>query len=86
MNRMPRPTAMLRFAKLSRKLLASLPPDFVFSAAGPVVGHHGVGRLNWRSGRPDSPAAVTGTDVAHVAHIEGGRISSLYVFLNPASR
>ena len=64
-------------------LLASLPPDFVFSAAGPAVGHNGLGRLNWRSGPPDGPVAVTGTDVARV---EGGRIRSLHVFLDPASR
>jgi ketosteroid isomerase-like protein len=28
-------------------LLASLPPDFVFTAIGAAVGHHGVGRLRW---------------------------------------
>lgn len=64
-------------------LLASLPPDFVFSAAGAAVGHHGVGRLNWRAGPPNGPVAVTGTDVAHV---ENGRIVSLHVFLDPANR
>lgn len=64
-------------------LLASLPPDFVFSAAGPAVGHNGLGRLNWHSGPPDGPVAVTGTDVAQ---IEGGRMRSLHVFLDPASR
>lgn len=61
-------------------LLASLPPDFVFRAAGPAVGHHGVGRLQWRSGPPDGPAAITGTDVAF---FEGDLIRSLYVFLDP---
>ena len=64
-------------------LLASLPPDFVFAAAGPAVGHHGLGRLNWRAGPPGGPVAVTGTDVARV---EGGYIRSLHVFLDPASR
>jgi len=64
-------------------LLAGLPADFVFSAAGPAVGHNRLGRLNWRSGPPDGPVAVTGTDVAQ---IEGGRIRSLHVFLDPASR
>src|SRR6202162_462267 len=52
-------------------LLASLPPNFVFRAAGPAVGHHGVGRLQWRSGPLNGPAAVTGMDVAH---FEKGRI------------
>jgi hypothetical protein len=64
-------------------LLASLPPDFVFTAAGPAVGHHGLGRLNWRSGPPGGPVAVTGTDVARV---EDGHIRSLHVFLDPVSR
>ena len=62
-------------------LLAGLPPDFVFRAAGPAVGHSGLGRLHWRSGPPDGPVVVTGTDVARV---EGGRIRSLHVLLDPA--
>jgi hypothetical protein len=61
-------------------LLASLPANFAFIPAGPAVGHHGVGRLNWRSGPPGAPPAVTGTDVAR---FEGGRIQSLHVFLDP---
>ena len=61
-------------------LLASLPPNFVFREASPAVGHHGVGRLQWRSGPADGPVAVTGTDVAH---FDGGLIHSLYVFLDP---
>ena len=63
-------------------LLAHMPPDFVFSAAGPAIGHHNVGRLSWRSGPPDGPVAVSGMDVAH---FEKGRIHSIYVFLEPAS-
>jgi 3-oxoacyl-(acyl-carrier-protein) synthase len=62
-------------------LLSSLPATFVFSATGPAIGHHGVGQLHWRSGPPDGPAAVTGTDIAR---IEGGRIQTLHVFLDPA--
>ena len=61
-------------------LLASLPQDFVFRAVGPAVGHHGVGRLQWRSGSSDGLVVVTGMDVAH---FEGGHIRSLYVFLDP---
>ena len=64
-------------------LLASMPPDFVFTPAGPAAGHNGVGRLFWRAGPPGGPTAVTGTDVVHV---EGGRIKSLHVFLDPAPR
>ena len=61
-------------------LLASLPPSFVFTAIGPAVGHHGLGRLRWQSGPPNGPAAVTGMDVAR---IEGGRIQTIHVFLDP---
>ena len=64
------------------ELLAHLPPNFVFSAAGPAIGHHNIGRLKWRSGPPEGPVAVTGMDVAH---FEQGRIHSLYVFLEPAA-
>src|SRR6202051_2042817 len=46
-------------------LLRSLPPDFVFTAAGPAVGHNGAARLFWRAGPPGGPVAGTGTDVGH---------------------
>jgi hypothetical protein len=61
-------------------LMSSLPPNFVFTAIGPAVGHHSMGRLRWQSGPPNGPVAVTGTDVAH---IEGGKIQTLHVFLDP---
>ena len=61
-------------------LLSSLPPNFVFTAIGPAVGHHGVGRLRWKSGPPDGPVAVTGTDVAR---FEGDHIQTLHVFIDP---
>jgi len=60
-------------------LLASLPAEFVFTAQGPAVGHHGIARLRWAAGPANGPAAVTGTDVAHVA---AGRIQSPYVLLD----
>jgi hypothetical protein len=63
-------------------LLSNLPLNFAFTAMGPAVGHHGMGRLRWRSGPPNGPAVVTGTDVAR---FEGGRIQSLHVFLDPAA-
>jgi SnoaL-like domain len=62
-------------------LLASLPPSFAFTAIGPAVGHHDVGRLRWRAGPPNGPVAVTGTDVAR---FQGGRIQTLHVFLDAA--
>jgi len=61
------------------ELLGHLPADFAFFAIRPALGHNGVGRLQWRSGPPDGPAAVTGLDVAHV---EAGLIRSLHVFLD----
>src|SRR5260370_22538479 len=63
-------------------LLSSLPPNFAFTAIGPAVGHHGVGRLRWQAGPPNGPVAVTGTDVAR---FEAGRIQALHVFLDPPS-
>ena len=60
-------------------ILKHLPAGFVFTAVRPALGHHGVGRLQWRAGPPGDPAAVTGTDVAHV---EGGLIRTLHVFLD----
>jgi hypothetical protein len=71
------------FSQAVDNLLHSLPPDFVLSAIGHAVSHNGVGRLFWRAGPPNGPAAVTGTDVAH---IENGRIKLLYVFVDPAVR
>ena len=62
-------------------LLGNFPPDFVFTAAGPVVGHNGAARLFWRLGPPSGPVVVTGTDVALIEH---GRIKRLYVFVDPA--
>jgi predicted SnoaL-like aldol condensation-catalyzing enzyme len=61
-------------------LLASLPPRSAFTAMGPAIGHHGVGRLRWSSGRPGLPVVVTGMDIAH---FRGGRIHSLFVLLEP---
>jgi hypothetical protein len=59
-----------------------LPSGFVFTAVGRAVGHNGAARLFWRAGPPGEPAAVTGTDVAH---IENGRIKLLYVFVDPGA-
>ena len=73
-------TGHVAISQAVKTLLSSLPPDFIFTAIGPAVGHHGLGRLRWQSGPPDGPAAVTGMDVAR---IEGGRIQTLHVFLDP---
>lgn len=63
-------------------LLAHLPSNFAFTAVRPALSHHGVGRLQWSSGPPGGPAAVTGTDVAS---FDAGRIRSLHVFLDQPS-
>jgi hypothetical protein len=60
-------------------LLASLPPTFVFTAAAPASGHHGIGRLRWHAGPAGGPVAVTGMDIAQ---IEDGRIRTLTVFVD----
>ncbi|WP_246697393.1 nuclear transport factor 2 family protein [Rhizobium sp. G21] len=60
-------------------LLAHLPADFGFTAIRPASGHNGLGRLQWRAGPPGGPPAATGVDVAHV---EGGLIRALHVFLD----
>jgi hypothetical protein len=62
-------------------LLSQMPPGVGFTATGIAVGHHGVGRLRWESGPAGGPVAVTGTDVAHV---EGGKIQTLHVLLDPS--
>jgi hypothetical protein len=37
-------------------LLGNFPPDYVFTAAGPAVGHNGAARLFWRLGPPGKPS------------------------------
>jgi FMN-dependent NADH-azoreductase len=61
------------------ELLRHLPPEFGFVAIRPALGHNGLGRLQWSSGPHGGPVAVTGLDVAHV---DGGRIRTLHVFLD----
>ena len=74
-------TGLAAISQAVETLLSSVPPNFVFTAIGPAVGHHGMGRLRWQFGPPNGPAAVTGTDIAR---FEGGRIETLHVFLDPA--
>jgi FMN-dependent NADH-azoreductase len=61
------------------ELVDGMPADFTFSAIRPGLGHHNLGRLQWRLGPADGPAAVTGTDVVH---IRNGRIQTIHVFLD----
>ncbi|MFB6451263.1 NAD(P)H-dependent oxidoreductase [Bradyrhizobium tunisiense] len=64
------------------ELLERLPSGFVFKPIRPALGHNGLGRLQWWSGPPEGPAAVTGIDVAH---IEDNLIRSLHVFLDQSA-
>jgi hypothetical protein len=63
------------------RLLSGLPPDFAFTATGPALGHHGIGRLRWHAGPRNGPVAVSGMDIAG---IRNGQIHSLHVFIEPA--
>ncbi|WP_374470191.1 nuclear transport factor 2 family protein [Phenylobacterium sp.] len=73
---------VLGYAAISEAVAAlhsMLPPGAAFVPTGPVAGHHGVGRLNWRAVGPDGGVLTTGTDVAIV---RGGRIGKLFVLLD----
>ena len=62
-------------------LLDNLPAGTRFAPDGPVVGHHGLARLKWIAvDAAGTPGPASGIDVAFVNH---GRITSLYVLLNP---
>ncbi|MDB4958640.1 MAG: hypothetical protein JWO36_6209 [Myxococcales bacterium] len=60
------------------QLLGVLPPKLTFVLAA-VAENHDMGKLLWKGQLPDGTVVVTGTDVAHV---EGGRIRALYVFVD----
>jgi len=62
------------------RLLDSLPADLVFEPVGPEMQNHEMAKLVWRGRLPDGTTVATGTDVAL---LEGGRIRSLYVFVDP---
>jgi hypothetical protein len=61
-------------------LLGSLPPTLVFAPVEPAMQNHEMVKLLWRGHLPDGTTVVTGTDIAH---IEGGRISTIHVFVDP---
>lgn len=67
-------------SRVAGDLLKQFGPAFRFVPDGVAVGHHGLGRLAWHAGPEHGPVAVTGADVALV---EGGKISRLWVLLNP---
>ncbi|WP_349541054.1 nuclear transport factor 2 family protein [Bradyrhizobium sp. DOA1] len=67
-------------SRVAGELLKQFGPAFRFVPDGVAVGHHGLGRLAWHGGPELGRVAVTGADVALV---EGGRISRLWVLLNP---
>ncbi|KJV35699.1 nuclear transport factor 2 family protein [Luteibacter yeojuensis] len=61
------------------ELLAQMPPGFAFHPVRPGLGHHGVGRLQWRGGVEGATPLVTGLDVAH---IQASLIQTLHVFID----
>jgi hypothetical protein len=63
-------------------ILEKIPTDFVFHTTEPVSENHNVGRLSWALGPVNGPDVVTGTDIVL---FKGGRIQSLYVFLDKSS-
>ncbi|MET0794379.1 MAG: nuclear transport factor 2 family protein [Polyangiaceae bacterium] len=60
-------------------LIGSLPPTLRFVVVSPAMVNHDMGKLLWRGELSDGKIVVTGTDIAHV---ENGRIRSLYVFVD----
>ena len=73
-------TGRAAISDVAGKLLEQFGPTFSFAASAPAAGHHGMGTLRWQAGPKDGPVAVTGTDVAE---IENGKISRLWVLLDP---
>lgn len=75
-------TGRAAISDVAGRLLEQFGPTFNFAASAPAVGHHGMGSLRWQAGPKDGPVIVTGTDVAEV---ENGRISRLWVLLDPST-
>lgn len=67
-------------ARAVTHLLGALPPNLAFSTVAPAMENHGMGKLLWRGHLSDGTTVVTGTDIAE---IEGGRIRSIRVFVDP---
>jgi len=67
-------------SEVAGKLLEQFGPTFAFVPDGVAVGHHGFACLRWRGGPKNGPTAVTGTDAAEIVD---GKISKLWVLLNP---
>jgi len=55
-------------------------PGLVFTAGGPVDGHHDQARFTWHLGRPGEEALVVGFDVAELG--PDGRITQVLGFLD----
>jgi hypothetical protein len=78
------PTAIVRgraeISRVAGELLKQFGPDFAFVPNGTAIGHHGLAHLPWTAGPKAGPVAVTGADAAEIVD---GRISRLWVLLNP---
>ena len=60
-------------------ILANMPEEFMFFKLKPVVINNNVGRLIWGMGPNKESIVATGMDIAV---FDGGKIKSLYVFLD----
>jgi hypothetical protein len=56
-----------------------LPPGFTFTLLKPVAINNSIARAIWGAGPDGQPPVTTGMDIAH---LESGKIKSLYVFLD----
>ncbi|MCG5218842.1 nuclear transport factor 2 family protein [Streptosporangium sp. KLBMP 9127] len=55
-------------------------PGFVFTAGGPVDGHHDIARFTWNFGPAGAEPVVVGSDVVQIA--EDGRLRQVHGFLD----
>jgi hypothetical protein len=58
-------------------------PGFRFAVDGVAQGQHGVGRISWIFGPPESPRQITGEDIGI---IQDGRLATLYAFIDPSDQ
>lgn len=68
-------------SEVAGKLLEQFGPDFSFVPEADAVGHHGLGVLRWRAGPQGGKTVVSGADAAEIVD---GRISRLWVLINPS--
>ncbi len=70
-------------ANVAGALLEQFGDDFAFVPTGAALGHHGLGYLRWQAGPKNGPVVVTGVDVAQISD---GKITQLWVLLDPPAK